>query len=254
MHLFSPPAGGAGLFSLMMPKNSISDYKTTITNAQSPGYQVDGFVFVETGQTARAGNDIQTWAAGPLGELSFLKGVVEGTPSPGQVTISKDASLLKGIVAWAPIDRGLEAFQEYLKVAEKTAGKETWSRVKGFRYMLQGIRSEQKFKSFVEDPKVIKVLQAFGESYTFDVAVDQHHGGVWQLELVANFIETVSNSSKTRFILSTFSSLLHLPLLFFKAMRAITANVSKITFVSQTWSSYPQQTSRKKTLPDGSLQ
>jgi hypothetical protein len=54
----------------------------------------------------------------------------------------------------------------------------------------------------LEDPKVIKVLQSFGESYSFNVEVHEHHGGVWQLERVAGLIETVSNPLKTRFILN----------------------------------------------------
>jgi L-rhamnono-1,4-lactonase len=119
---------------------------------------------------------------------------------------------MKGIVVWAPIDRGVEAFQEYLEAAEKTAGKETWSRVEGFSYMLQGIRTETSFKKMVEDPAVVQTLRAMGEScFSFDIGVDAHHGGVWQLEWAAGLMEAVSNSTtgmKTRFILSKNSHVL----------------------------------------------
>jgi L-rhamnono-1,4-lactonase len=208
MHLFN-----GGMFG-SMAKNSISDYRTIVTNAQAPNYQVDGFIFVETGQNARPGSDVQKWAAGPLDELSFLKGIVEGTSTTPTVATGpkNNGDLMKGIVAWAPINRGVEAFQEYLKAAEKTAGNKTWSRVKGFRYLLQGIRSESSFKKMVEDPAVVKTLSAMGEAgYSFDIGVDAHHGGVWQLERVAGLMETVSDSTtgvKTRFILSKNSHLL----------------------------------------------
>jgi L-rhamnono-1,4-lactonase len=200
MHLFPP------LFAGMAPMNSITDYKTTISKAQSSSFQVDGFIWIETDARSRPGNTVEQWASGPLDELKYLKGIVEGASTGDKLTINGNGNgnMMKGIVPWAPIDRGLEAFLEYLKVAEKTAGKETWSRVKGFRYLLQGIRNEQKFKSLVEDPKVVEVLKNFGDSYTFDIGVDQHHGGVWQLERVAGLIDAVSNSSKTRFVLSMF--------------------------------------------------
>jgi L-rhamnono-1,4-lactonase len=254
MHLFPP------LFPGMAPMNSIADYKTTISRAQSPKYQVDGFIWIETDARSRPGTTIEQWASGPLDELKYLKGIVEGAPTGSQITINSigNGDMMKGIVPWAPIDRGLQAFLEYLKVAEKIAGKETWSKVKGFRYLLQGIRNEQKFRSLVEDPKVVEVLQHFGNSYTFDVGVDQHHGGVWQLERVAGLIDAVSNSSKTRFVLGKFQICHHL--LAYSPDFDINSHVllselsltsPKTISASQTLNKFPPLQNKRKISPGG---
>jgi L-rhamnono-1,4-lactonase len=187
----------------MAPMNNIGDYLNTIKTSQQPNYTTDGFVWIETdAKSFGGGTTVDKWASAQLGELTYLKGIVEGTSTGGALTVTTNGNLMKGIVPWAPINRGVEGFQEYLKAAEQKAGKETWSRVKGFRYLLQGIYSEASFKKLVEDPNTIKVLQSFGDQYSFDVGVDLHRAGAWQLERVAGLIDAVSASSKTKFILS----------------------------------------------------
>jgi L-rhamnono-1,4-lactonase len=187
----------------MAPMNNIGDYLGIVKSQQLPNYTTDGFVWIETdAKSFGGGATVDKWASAQLNELSYLKGIVEGTSTGGALTVTTNGNLMKGIVPWAPIDRGVEGFQEYLKAAEQKAGKETWSRVKGFRFLLQNIFSEAKFKTLTEDPKTIKVLQSFGDKYSFDVGVDTHRAGPWQLERVASLIDAVSASSKTKFILS----------------------------------------------------
>jgi L-rhamnono-1,4-lactonase len=218
-HIHLMPGFGMGGFSPTEYKAAVATSQSSIkvrsleypsllnysSPDSSPGlatkYQVDGFVYVETNRGVRAGKEIAQWASEPLKELAMLKRIVEGTPQTGEGTVG-DGRLVKGIVAWAPIDRGFQTFQDYIAIAQKTAGKETWSRVKGFRFMLEMLFTEARFKTVLEDPQTIRTLASFGETWAFDVGVNTHNGGVWQLERAATFIEAVSKTAKTRFVIS----------------------------------------------------
>lgn len=98
-----------------------------------------------------------------------------------------------------------------MALAERTAGAETWSRIKGFRYLLQGITDRAEFEKLVFSDDFISILKSLrgnGREFSFDVGVDQHSGGVWQLEAFAEVIERVhagvKEGEKVVFILSRF--------------------------------------------------
>lgn len=159
-------------------------------------YEVQGLVFIEVDRNLDASAEkVEDWAWGPLKEIRYLRSVVEG----------ENGDLVRGIVPWAPLDRGVGGLKEYLSIAEREAGPKTWKRVKGFRFLLQGM-TEESFQELTDSAEFIDVLKEFGGRWTFDVGVDQSRGGIWQLEEFADIINRVHHGvgkdDKVAFIFS----------------------------------------------------
>lgn len=163
---------------------------------------VEGIVYVETDvRYETPSGDLTTWAKGPLDEIKFLRSIVEGEYG------ERDSEMLKGIVAWAPMDQQPSVLTEWLDVAEKTAGPKTWARVKGFRFLLQFILDQAKVEKLVRSQDFIQNLRILGErGFSFDVGVDQRSGGSWQLEAISKAMkaahEGVNNELKVTFIIN----------------------------------------------------
>lgn len=182
----------------------LPDYrKAARQDAQSKSEQeVEGVVYIETDvRYEEPSGDVSTWAKGPLNEIRFLRRAVEGQYD------SRDSSMLLGLVLWAPMDQPTPVLEEYLRLVEHAAGAETWARVKGFRFLLQFIHDEAKFKQLVRCDTFLANLKVLGlRGFSFDVGVDQRSGGAWQLEMVAKAMEMaqweVSGESKIVFIVN----------------------------------------------------
>jgi len=164
--------------------------------------EVSGVVYVETDRRYEApSGNLRDWAQGPLDEIKFLRSIVEGQYG------EQDSKKLLGIVAWAPMDQPNDVLQEWLTLAKETAGDETWKRIKGFRFLLQAIHDQQKFQELVIGKDFIQNLKTLGKhGLSFDVGVDQHSGGVWQLELVYQAMQlahtNVPEQEKVIFVLN----------------------------------------------------
>ncbi|KAF7188584.1 L-rhamnono-gamma-lactonase [Pseudocercospora fuligena] len=165
-------------------------------------FEVTGVVYVETDvRYDQPSGDVKDWAKGPLDEIKFLRDIVEAKYG------ERDSKMLLAIVAWAPMDQSTEVLEEWLRLAEETAGSETWRRVKGFRFLLQAILDEEKFKTLVSSQHFINNLKLLGKrGFAFDVGVDQHSGGIWQLELISRAMTTahvdVPDDEKVTFVLN----------------------------------------------------
>ena len=194
---------------------SIEEYRSaTGESFQKPGQerQLRGFVYVETDRRLiekEAESDLEGWTVKTLDELRYLRRIVEGKPKLGEGHDEKDSELLLGIVAWAPIHKGPECFNKYVEMAKQVAGPETFARVKAFRFLLQFITDEQKFREIALAESTIQTLKNFkknGNDFAFDVGVDQHSGGVWQLEHAVEMMERVhvgeERNNKVKFVLS----------------------------------------------------
>lgn len=174
--------------------------------------QLKGFVYVETDRRLieeESESDLEAWTVKTLDELRWLRRIVEGKPKAGEGHGEQEARLLLGIVAWAPIHKGPERFNQYIELAKQVAGPETFSRVKAFRFLLQFITDEQKFREAALAESTILTLKSFkknGNDFAFDVGVDQHSGGVWQLEQAVEMIERVhageNPDDRVKFVLS----------------------------------------------------
>jgi L-rhamnono-1,4-lactonase len=164
--------------------------------------KVDGVVYVETDRRYDApSGDLTHWARNPLDEIKFVRGIVEGEYG------ERDSRMLQGIVLWAPMNQPPTVLRDWLHLAEQTAGVETWKRVKGFRFLLQAIHDHDQFKELVLGEDFLANLKILGEhGLSFDVGVDQHSGGPWQLELVHMAMKQahagVSDEQKVCFIVN----------------------------------------------------
>lgn len=195
-------------------RHGIAEYK-----AATAGAAPDGFVYVETDrylptpepdiQPSDAEDVIEeklkTWAAEPLKELSFLRRMVEGSPTEGDEDgfTPSDSALLKGMVIYAPFQLSTALFTTYLRLARETLGAQAWSKVVGFRYLLQG-RGVTHVRTLVQSEDFVRNLRSI-EGKVFDVGVDCHRDGVEVLDWVGEMVERVAKLEegvKPKFVLS----------------------------------------------------
>jgi len=167
-----------------------------------------GFIYVETDRALGPAHlDPQERWQGPLEELAFVRSLVEGTMQGGTNDINPQGRFLLGSVLWAPVDQGPQVLEEYLDLAQRAAGPATWQRVKGFRYLVQGIRNQEEFTNLVLGDGFVDSLKLLVmKGFVFDVGLDQRQGGVWQLEAFLECIKRVrsgcSPSEYGTFVLS----------------------------------------------------
>ena len=106
-----------------------------------------------------------------------------------------------------PIDQSTDTLNEYLRLAERKAGSATWQRIKGFRFLLQAILDRTDFEELVSSNHFIANLRLLGKrKLAFDIGVDQHSGGIWQLESMAKAMDqahaAVPEEDKVVFIIN----------------------------------------------------
>lgn len=176
--------------SRLAGRHCLDDY---LSCAVIPGDErrIKGLIYIETDRWLYGEpTPSEEWVREPLKELLFIRRTIESSDSRG---------LIKGIVPMIPLTVNPELREWYLAEAERFAGQHVWKRVKGFRCLLQDIVDEQTFSLLVLGQNCIANLQSFtqhGRRWAFDIGVDQNHGGVWQLELVAEMIERVNRACR----------------------------------------------------------
>jgi L-rhamnono-1,4-lactonase len=178
---------------------SVDDYEA----ATGAPKNLEGFIFLETDRK----NDLEAGVKdgsgwdGPLMEVEWLKRIALGAPRDGQGHTVKQAKLCLAIIPWAPLPSGREALERYVKAVQDKAG-ESWPKVKGFRYLVQ-----DKPKGVMLQKEFIAGLKWLGENgFVFDLGVNLHDGGKWQLEEAVEMIglahDGVKEEVKTTFIIS----------------------------------------------------
>lgn len=184
-------------------QHSIDEYEAATGSPAS----FEGFIFLETDRT----NDLQTGAEDgrgwemPLMEVDWLKRIALGTPREGEGHTAEQKKLCLAIVPWAPVPSGAAVLERYVKKVEKHAG-DSFGKIKGFRYLLQ-----DKPKGTMLQDGFIEGLKWLGRNgYVFDLGVDQHSGGKWQLEEAVEMVqkahEGVEEADRVTFIISEFIS------------------------------------------------
>lgn len=134
-------------------------------------------------------------------EVDWLKRIALGTPKEGEGHTAEHSKLCLAIIPWAPLPSGVEALERYVGEVEKRAGK-SWEKVKGFRYLVQ-----DKPRGTMLTDDFIEGLKWLGrKGLVFDLGVDQHSGGRWQLdeavEMIGKAHEGVKGEEKVTFIIS----------------------------------------------------
>ncbi|KAK1059681.1 L-rhamnono-gamma-lactonase [Friedmanniomyces endolithicus] len=161
----------------------LQDYYAVTDEACSSDAELNvrGVIYVETDvRYVEPNGDVASWAKGPLDEIGFLRSLVEGRYG------ARDAEMLLGAVPWAPLHQPPRVLEEYLNLAQERTGPDTWRRVKGFRFLLQFYLDPTEFKELVLSADFKANLKLLGKrGYSFDIGVDQHRAGVWQLEIMS---------------------------------------------------------------------
>ena len=134
-------------------------------------------------------------------EVEWLKRIALGTQKEGEGHTKEDAKLCLAIIPWAPLPSGAEMMERYVKEVERHAG-ESFGKIRGFRYLVQ-----DKPKGTMLTNGFIEGLKWMGrKGYVFDLGINQHDGGKWQLEEAVEMIgkahEGVVEEEKVAFILS----------------------------------------------------
>ncbi|KAL2687202.1 hypothetical protein Neosp_004755 [[Neocosmospora] mangrovei] len=189
-HIHLYPSSEVDSLAWCTPENplngqrSVEEYREATASAPS----LLGFIFVETDRK----NDLESGAAdgsgweGPLAEVSWIKRIALGQPRDGEGHSADDAKLCLGIVPWAPLPSGVEVMERYLDRVKEEAG-DAWSKVKGFRYLVQ----DKPHGTMLEENFIESVKLLGRRGFVFDVGVDQHRRGKKQLEELVEFVDRV---------------------------------------------------------------
>jgi L-rhamnono-1,4-lactonase len=183
---------------------SLDEYATATGSPQS----LEGFIFLETDRKhdLKLGiEDGSGWEM-PLMEVDWLKRIALGTPRVGEGHNAEQKKLCLAIIPWAPLPSGEAVLERYVDEVKKHA-EGSFEKIRGFRYLVQ-----DKPKGVMLQPGFIEGLKWLGKrGYVFDLGVDQHSGGKWQLEEAVEMIEKahegVPESEKVVFIISRFGNL-----------------------------------------------
>nr|RBQ95568.1 hypothetical protein FVER53263_20959 [Fusarium verticillioides] len=161
-------------------QHSVDQYREATTSEPF----LAGFIFVETDRK----NDLKSgelngsgWME-PLNELAWIKRIALGQPRPGEGHTTEDKGLCLGFVLWAPLPGTADSMKLYLLKAKEAAGL-AWSKVKGFRYLLQDkLEGTMLQDTFIENTKVLG-----RRGFTFDVCIDMHRRGQQQIKDLVEF-------------------------------------------------------------------
>lgn len=147
---------------------------------------LEGFIFLETDRKhdlESGAKDGSGWEM-PLMEVDWLKRIALGTPKEGEGHDAEQKSLCLAIIPWAPLPSGAEVLERYVGEVEKHA-EGSFAKIRGFRYLVQ-----DKPKSTMLGEGFIEGLKWLGrKGLVFDLGVDLHNGGKWQLEEAVEMVE-----------------------------------------------------------------
>ncbi|CAG8982343.1 hypothetical protein HYALB_00005345 [Hymenoscyphus albidus] len=204
-HIHLYPASETETLAWCTPENPLNKQHSIAEYAEATGRPSDleGFIFLETDRK----NDLESgmtdgsgWEM-PLMEVDWLKRIALGTPKEGEGHTEEDKKLCLAIIPWAPLPSGEDGMVKYVKEVAQRAGDAS-KKVKGFRYLLQ-----DKPKGTMLQDKFIESLKWMGrKGFVFDLGVDQHSGGKWQLEEAIEMVnkahEGVDASDRVTFIIN----------------------------------------------------
>ncbi|KAI1002261.1 hypothetical protein K3495_g5944 [Podosphaera aphanis] len=179
---------------------SLDEY-TAATAAAAPSLK--GFIFLEVDRIhdlSPQAKDGTGWDM-PLAEVEWAKRVALGTPRGGEGHSAQHSKLCLAIVPWAPVPSGEVILQQYVQEVQKRAG-DSFPKIRGFRYLVQ-----DKPRGVMVHEKFIEGLKWLGRNgFVFDVGVNQHKAGKWQLEEAVEMIELahrgVEEKDKVCFVLN----------------------------------------------------
>lgn len=210
IHLWPSTATTPTSHTWMTPSHPLSKLHSTsaynLATSPSPT-PPKAFIYVETDRhlpspspsispsasREEVARELRRWAGAPLEELRFLRRLVTGELEEGDGAEEGDGERMRGVVIWGPFHLPSRIFDIYLEMAEEVLGEEAWSRVVGFRYLLQG-RGEEEVRALVEGEAFRANVRGVcerkgGRGRVFDVGVDAHGWGVGSVEVAGGLVE-----------------------------------------------------------------
>lgn len=166
-------------------QNSVEQYLRATMSQPN----LTGFIFVETDRKSNLTEDGWKHA---LQEIDFLRRIKAGTSREGEGHTAYHKDSLLGMVAWAPIGAPLPLLQQYIERSGALQDFKENGLIKGFRYLLQ-----DKPMGTALNPNFIEGLLLLEKrgAKTFDLGVDFHHGGRWQLVEAIEMLERFYTNS-----------------------------------------------------------
>jgi len=189
-------------------KNKSSTHLPPTDEHNQPKPHLLGAIYIETDRSLPSlspNSPPETRYIHPLAEIAFLRSLITSSP-PTQ------SPLLLALIPWAPIDEGAAGIERYMALARQVAGEETWAKVVGFRFLVQGMREHGVFEEKVRSEAWTEGLRWLGREgrgwrvqrqgdgekekekergFVFEVGVDQRQGGTWQLDEFAKCVGRV---------------------------------------------------------------
>jgi L-rhamnono-1,4-lactonase len=207
-HIHLYPASEVETLAWCEPSNPLHSQHSLeeYTAATGSPPSLEGFIFLETDRKhdlKLGAEDGSGWEF-PLMEVDWLRRIALGTPKEGEGHTSEQKKLCLAVIPWAPVPSGAKVLERYIEEVEKHA-EGSFGKIKGFRYLMQ-----DKPKGTMLQDGFIEGLKWLGrKGFVFDLGVDQHRGGKWQLEeavaMVEKAHEGVDEEEKVTFIISTHS-------------------------------------------------
>ncbi|KAG4422871.1 hypothetical protein IFR04_003941 [Cadophora malorum] len=204
-HIHLYPSSELSTLAWCTPTNPLNSQHSLDEYAAATGSprSLEGFIFLETDRKhdlESGEKDGSGWEM-PLMEVEWLKRIALGTPRKGEGHTEEQKKLCLAIIPWAPVPSGGEVLERYLKEVEKHA-EGSFAKIQGFRYLVQ-----DKERGTMLKPGFVDGLKWLGrKGYVFDLGVDQHSGGKWQLEEAVEMIEKahegVPEEEKVTFIIN----------------------------------------------------
>ena len=208
-HIHLYPSSELSTLAWCTPTNPLNSQHSLDEYAAATGSprSLEGFIFLETDRKhdlESGEKDGSGWEM-PLMEVEWLKRIALGKPRKGEGHTEEQKKLCLAIIPWAPVPSGGEVLERYLKEVEKHA-EGSFAKIQGFRYLVQ-----DKERGTMLKPGFVDGLKWLGrKGYVFDLGVDQHSGGKWQLEEAVEMIEKahegVPEEEKVTFIISKSTS------------------------------------------------
>lgn len=124
-------------------------------------------------------------------EVEWLKRIALGTPKEGEGHTAEQRKLCLAIIPWAPLPSGVKALERYVGEVEKHAGQ-AFAKVKGFRYLVQ----DKPRGTMLKDDFIAGLKWLGRKGLVFDLGVDQHGGGRWQLDEAVEMIGKAHDGEK----------------------------------------------------------
>ncbi|CCH45526.1 hypothetical protein BN7_5108 [Wickerhamomyces ciferrii] len=191
VHLYSKSYSQDGRLPLVSQSSQLNDefrldeYKKVIS--ESSKHKVEGLIFIEI--CVDSGLSYEGWKY-PIEEYLYVERIILGIPKIGEGSDLSGKDFIKGIVPWAPIPQGVTKLKEYIqKLKTQSLDPKTFERVKGFRYLFDGLPPG----SILEQNYIDSINWLAQNGFVYDLGLNIRQDGNRQLKEVIELLQKTEN-------------------------------------------------------------